>query len=1177
MSNVHFPLLIQSSTDQIKSTTTTPISKPVTVDIPITILPEHTSQSVVSHKSESISSASHVSAVKESHISQSTTKFTLEHSTPPVPSPKPWEPIKPVEQFKPIEIPVLIEKELPKPTQEYTSSTESKTIVYETKEIPQQQEVKTEETGIETSSISKQSSLDFFVSKMKESEEPVKPKLVETQKIPSEIYTKFKEISTPAMPEFKPEPVVTHDIKTEVETKLEKDAQFFTSSSSQEYKHFTNSQSQLFEEFNLTPEPPPEIGFIPKTETVQKREDVTVKIKRLEDSHRDLSPLEVPSGAVRIFPTVPSKPKEEVIEKRHEVKEEICVKKHVERKDHPDFDQPCVSSPDTKYWAPVSFTPEPVVKKEDSLPVFRPQAPAATRPLSPRPSAEAVEMEKLWTPTVPSAPEIPIPQPVRAPSPKPSPQGIAMEKLWTQKTVDSSYSTMDKSYTKVSQTTSSVEPSAEGKTMEKMWAHKHSDSHLKTLWPPQQVEEKPVQKVILPTVEKQWVPVETKSESIIKESSSFSKSQEIRSVTAPVPVIVPKPAPIMAPVASPIPAPVITPVPPPKPAPIITSVPAPKPAPVIAPVSAPKPAPVITPVLAPKQAPVITPVFAPKPVPVFSPVPAPKPTPVFSPVSAPKPAPIFSPVPAPVFSPAPASMPVQHYIAESSVSHHVSNLADQQYSSMSSYTSKSESVEMIKSHQENVIEEHQAKASEIIKSWPPGPLPKDDVALKAPQMVKDTVPRIESLMVRPVSVQDITDEVYLEPGPPPEIGFAQAPRERRQSYVEIIEQDLEKNLEREPSRVLPGSVRTIPPPREKSLPPPLPPKKEQLPQAPPLPAKPIKVEPLKKTAEIPSKPFERFPDLEPFPFKPVADKPKSPKPPPPPTPSKFIKGRFGDSDYESDFESIKIQPKWKPCASDNEEPSYKKVKPPKLTPVMRSRSTEPEPLPPSRFDQPPHFQGPPRPAVDFETTKRELKRDVTVKQISKQIRREIKTTPAVQKMPSPPELKPGSPPIYIQAEAPKPKAESPKLKPESPKMKQKVYKESGYMADTDEPFTLTRKSTKMEQHHHKSEEKTEIRHVSQSFESSTQSSQKFMVDTRSTTVPQVPPKVTHKYEHKKHVTSSTASKKVRFQSLCVLLCFRFSWHNYFNYCFYFPTNIFFYLLAACIIEMCCLFTKTVFK
>ncbi|KYB28240.1 SEC14 domain and spectrin repeat-containing protein 1-like Protein [Tribolium castaneum] len=340
------------------------------------------------------------------------------------------------------------------------------------------------------------------------------------------------------------------------------------------------------------------------------------------------------------------------------------------------------------------------------------------------------------------------------------------------------------------------------------------------------------------------------------------------------------------------------------------------------------------------------------------------------------------------------------------VTHYIGKVTDLQHSTFvqSHYETSSEKKE--------IVEERNLRPSEVSKSWPPPP-------------------SIESLIpIRPVSVQDITDEVYLEPGPPPEIAFAQPPpRERSQSYVEMVEQDLERNLVKIPAKVPPGAVRTIPPP--------LPPKKEQ-PKAPPIPAKPLK----------PTKPFERFPDLEPFPFKPEPEKPKPPKVGPPPTPSKFIKGRFTDSDYESDFESVRIPPKWKPSQSDTEEPSYRKVRAPKLVSTGRSKSVEPEPLPPSKFDHPPQFEGPPRPDINLEEARRKKE---TLQQVKKQTKHYTRSHEIRKEVvpPQPPiDIKPGSPPIFAEA----PPLEK-KVKPESPKAIKHKMAVDGYMADTDEPFS----------------------------------------------------------------------------------------------------------------------------
>nr|CAI5864924.1 unnamed protein product [Callosobruchus analis] len=392
-----------------------------------------------------------------------------------------------------------------------------------------------------------------------------------------------------------------------------------------------------------------------------------------------------------------------------------------------------------------------------------------------------------------------------------------------------------------------------------------------------------------------------------------------------------------------------------------------------------------------------------------------------------------------------STVPTQHYIAE---------VTDLQQKIKSDSFSKSETYEK---------EEKFAKPSEIIKSWPPAPVAAE---------TQRTFTSIDSLPIRPVSVQDITDEVILEPGPPPEIGYAEPPRQqRRRSYVETVEQEIEKSLE--PSRVPPCSVRTMPPPKDWVAPPPPLPPKQMMPLAPPLPAKPTKhVEPPKRIIE--PVPFEKFPDLEPFPFKPEAEKPKVPKVGPPPTPSKFIKGRFTDSDYESDIEAARIPPKWKPCMSDTEESAgYRRVRPPQPVHSGRSKSQEPEPLPPSQFEHPPEFQGPPRPQVRFEDHSSQYQ-DSQSKKFTKHVRaQEFKKVEVPQA------------PVYI----PTPK------KPESPKIKRKAVQD-GYMADTDEPFrqqVTTEYSSKEERSEYRQFKSSEYSSQQQTFSSKTSRQPKFPV------------------------------------------------------------------------------------
>ncbi|KAL1117097.1 hypothetical protein AAG570_004425 [Ranatra chinensis] len=239
------------------------------------------------------------------------------------------------------------------------------------------------------------------------------------------------------------------------------------------------------------------------------------------------------------------------------------------------------------------------------------------------------------------------------------------------------------------------------------------------------------------------------------------------------------------------------------------------------------------------------------------------------------------------------------YVAEAHTIKSTSNAVDTQQS-VAQFSSSSD----FSRTETNVVEENILKPSEAKKIWPQG-LPVE--------IEKKPKPRPEPQRVQPVQ-QLRLDDVGLEPGPPPEIGFATpAPKtERRQSYVETIEQGLEKDLEKEPSRHLVGAVRTIPPP----------PKKE-------------------KSVERQDFEFKRsFSASESSSFKKFSTVPR---------PSKFVKKSFADSDYESEVERTKIKARWTPWDSDTEEfLTFRRVKPPTVQQhpqqPRRPHSVEPPPV-----------------------------------------------------------------------------------------------------------------------------------------------------------------------------------------------------------------------------------------
>jgi len=146
-----------------------------------------------------------------------------------------------------------------------------------------------------------------------------------------------------------------------------------------------NVSSSSFKQSNdaeviLEPGPPPTFDYMPRAQSV-KKDQMTERLRRLSTNQKLLSPEQIPSGAVRIFPDVTSEIKQEVVE-------ESCVKK--------EFIKSGLSEDTIAHThVPTSYTPLP--HSEPHVPLLRPQADIEVRPGSPRPSAEAISMEKLWT------------------------------------------------------------------------------------------------------------------------------------------------------------------------------------------------------------------------------------------------------------------------------------------------------------------------------------------------------------------------------------------------------------------------------------------------------------------------------------------------------------------------------------------------------------------------------------------------------------------------------------------------------------------------------------------------------------------------------------------------------------------------------------------------------------
>lgn len=140
---------------------------------------------------------------------------------------------------------------------------------------------------------------------------------------------------------------------------------------------------------------------------------------------------------------------------------------------------------------------------------------------------------------------------------------------------------------------------------------------------------------------------------------------------------------------------------------------------------------------------------------------------------------------------------------------------------------------------------------------------------------------------------------------------------------------------------------------------------------------------------------------------------KKVKIPLPPSPSKFVKGEFKESDYESDYDS-RIQPMWRPYDSDSEPISG--YKPVRFTPQSRSYYSDDgrSVTPPTEFDRPPHFDGPPRPKFEpiekHKTTTTTFKTDKTKQQTTSSQSFVHKPTPVAVKIVPPKQYIPSEPP-----------------------------------------------------------------------------------------------------------------------------------------------------------------------
>lgn len=995
-----------------------------------------------------ISSPNHIVSITESFKSDKKVSIHVERSTAPIDS-----------MF---EIPQLNVKpeEIPQQIPQHTVFEETKSLhqleekseekILEEKQITDmfkpadifhiptlpEMTLEAESNVVEDSSITKKSALSFFKNIIEENKEEQKSAKLPEPTPKSFMLEHFPPLQTVLQPPVSFETSLLPESTTFSQTSFQE--------TSQNYESLYTSDG-----FFLQPEPPPEMGYIPKSQVINTKEEMADRVKKLEESHRLLSQEQVPSGGVKIFPTPAPKTQLETTSSQKYFQQKLFTetqkptpieeKSNMPEKPMNDSFLPTpVESSSNQTFETFNYSQDNIPQESSFLqqekvfeaqsnfhmnsssaeafsekvdfpkydflgPVVRPSADIQLRPQSPRPSAEGIHMEKMWTskqkeeyvefphasPTPMNQPQMHFPQAKaekmtmcseqkRTASPLPSAAGLNMEKLWTPST---DYQQQTLSALPAGERPKS--PSAEGLAMDKLWAHKTS-SHKKVWPPPNSIEETSIvppwqSKVCESTphmTENTSSEVISKKDSFVDknvsvESQSYSKTESSTIQTSSFTENIYK-----------------------------------------------------------KES-------------------------AFKEVTPTKVMKSYIP---------PQSIPPESkiiYVAETQASHSV-NMPTVQPSQMTTETNVSSFSQTMEKTEQTingsfVIEEKVLQPSEVNKKWPPRA--NEELQEFSQRIIKQGLQNSSFKQqpykeIFPIRISNGTvNDIHLEPGPPPEIGFAEPPP-RRQSYVEAIEQDLEKNIDKEPSKRLAGAVRIIPPPQ----------KKEKV----ILTENSFQSNNIVKAKEVfrEEKPYvpecisKPLPKMEPFPFKPDPPQSKPAKCPPPPKPSKFVKGSFTESDYESDCEAMRIPIKWNPWQSDSEDYNFRKVQPPPaVKQSKRPHSATGHVVPPSDFEKPPPLLGPskpvpivPQPTEVVKTAKSKLiKTEETYqKTVSSQESKSFQHKPLDLK---PLDLKPGSPPQFV--EAPPPKQKPTLSKPGSPKTKQKtahpVFPESGYMADTDEP------------------------------------------------------------------------------------------------------------------------------
>ncbi|XP_038114693.1 titin isoform X5 [Culex quinquefasciatus] len=641
-----------------------------------------------------------------------------------------------------------------------------------------------------------------------------------------------KSEATQTPPQVAPKPAVPEELPTETTTTTTKRSAFHF------FEKITSNGTQE------VPQAPPPPLFKPKSFIPLKQPAVAI-----DQTHQ------LVGEELQIYP----QPSQQQAELLHPQGITVPTPPIYHQEPHPTIsEQHHLRTLDTN--VPILPIPKIIAQDQQQQPIYRPQATTPhlerARSSSPRPSAEAIAMERLWT--APKTSGF-----VTLPRTKPSSSSCSTSAR--NHPLEASKRSTPKSEFQPVQNNFYTQQQQQHQQQQQMYSSFSSSQQFQSSQMSQQQFSQSMQyqpyQPYKPSVEQLQAPQPIQAPMPVyapqptfapqpQPQPTFAPQPQPTFAPQPQPAFVPQPQPTFAPQPKPVPtyapAPQTLPQPfkptPAPVAPVAKFAPAPEPVPVVhhslasAPSNVPsfgpsynqtpqpfKPLP--PPSITPSQASFTSgpPVDFP-PVPqTFMPAYVPPPVQTFTPAPAPvEPIPQFTPAPAPVQAPAPAPMqpptnfpeplyqqqPQEQVFGQQHneyVHHQQLQQYHQQQVHMEEEVYKKKSVKETKQLFEQTIRQQNESLND----------------LKAPRMIQQMVNSPTKVCTLPPDFGYTPAEIGLEPGPQPTMGYAPKPSNERKSsyYREKIEQSLFESMDKVPERVPAGGVKIIPPsPRKKSNP-----------------------------------------------------------------------------------------------------------------------------------------------------------------------------------------------------------------------------------------------------------------------------------------------------------------------------------------------------------------------